>query len=315
MRDLVVIGASAGGVHALSRVAADLPADLDAAVVAVLHVPANGTSVLPIVLSRAGALPAEHARHGRRLQRGHIYVAPPDRHVLVHDGVVQLSRGPRENRHRPAVDPLFRSAARARGPRVVGVILSGTLDDGTLGLDRIRARGGLAIVQDPADAEYPGMPANALRVVGADLVLPLEEIGAAIARAVGQTAPAWASDPPERPSRVDTQRPCLTCKGGLGEVQEHELVRFPCGVEHAYAPGALAGDEDHALEGALWAAARSLRESAAIDRRLEELARAGRAPGRSAVHEENARAKEGQAARIEALLLMRGGQAKPWRDA
>ena len=180
---IVVIGASAGGVEALGFLAAALPDDFAAAVLVVLHVGAHN-SVLPWLLNQRGPLPACHPRDGDPIRPGHIYVAPPDHHLLVEPGRVRLVRGPRENWARPAVDPLFRSAARAYGPGVVGVILTGGLNDGTAGLFEIKRRGGLAVVQDPADAISPGMPRSALRHVVVDHCLPLRNIPALLAELV-----------------------------------------------------------------------------------------------------------------------------------
>ena len=158
---IIVIGASAGGVSALSSIVGALPADINAAVFIVLHVPPDRPSALPQILARASALPCAHAVDGEPIQRGKIYVARPDYHLLVHRGEVRVVRGPEENRFRPAVDALFRSAARAYGPNVVGVVLTGALDDGTVGQQDIKRLGGTTIVQDPGDAEFPWMPRNA----------------------------------------------------------------------------------------------------------------------------------------------------------
>ena len=177
-RSLIVVGASAGGVQALTRLVGGLPADLPATVVVVLHVPSTGSSVLSAILDRHGELPATPASQGARLLPGRIYVAPPDHHVLVGDGELLLDRGPKHNGHRPAIDPLFESAAHALGAGVIGVILSGTRDDGTAGLGEIKRRGGLAVVQDPDDAAYPSMPENALERVDVDHVVDLEGMGA-----------------------------------------------------------------------------------------------------------------------------------------
>ena len=180
---IVVIGASVGGVEAIGFLAAALPPDFAAAVLVVLHVGAH-RSVLPRLLSQRGPLPACHPGDGDLIRPGRIYVAPPDQHLLVEPGCVRLARGPRENWARPAVDPLFRSAARAYGPHVVGVILTGGLNDGTAGLFEVKRHGGVAVVQDPGDALSPGMPQSALRHVAVDHCLPLPAIPALLAALV-----------------------------------------------------------------------------------------------------------------------------------
>ena len=163
--DIIVIGASAGGVDALPRLIGSLPADLPAALFVVLHIPAQGRDLLPEIIRRAASLSVAHAVDGERVRQGHVYVAPPDHHMQLDGRRVRLSRGPRENFHRPAIDALFRTAAECYGPRVVGVVLTGNLDDGTAGLHAVKSRGGIAIVQDPKDASVPAMPQSALRNV------------------------------------------------------------------------------------------------------------------------------------------------------
>ncbi len=180
-RDLIVVGASAGGVEALKAFVAGLPADLPAAVLVVLHLPTSRTSALATILGRSGPLRAEFARAGQPLTHGLIQVAPPDHHLLVTDGVVALSHHPAENGHRPSVNALFRSAAMAAGPAVIGVLLSGALDDGVAGLAAIVSRGGLAVVQDPAEALHASMPEQALRHVEVDYVLSATDMGAVLA--------------------------------------------------------------------------------------------------------------------------------------
>jgi two-component system chemotaxis response regulator CheB len=204
-RDVVVVGASAGGVEALVDLAASLPADLPAAVLVVLHVPPTGTSALPHILNRHGPLRAGHASDGEPIARGRIYVAPPDRHLLVRPGQVHLTLGPPENGHRPAIDPLFRSAARSYGSRVIGVVLSGTLDDGTAGMLAIKARGGLGVVQGPADARYPGMPGSAATHAKIDHVLAAASMGQLLARLTNGSAGAPGRPPDETTTEVQTE--------------------------------------------------------------------------------------------------------------
>lgn len=196
-RDVVVVGASAGGVEAISRLVKGLPGDLPAAVLVCLHVSSGSPSALPQILRRAGALPAEHAHDGAPVEHGHIYVAPPNQHLLLDGDRMTLSTGARENGHRPAVDPLFRSAARSMGPRVIGVILSGMLDDGAAGLWAVKSRGGLAVVQSPDDAAYAAMPANAIAATAVDRVLPVAEIAEFIVAATRNPIPGDDSSPPD----------------------------------------------------------------------------------------------------------------------
>ncbi|MCU0518702.1 MAG: chemotaxis protein CheB [Oscillatoria sp. Prado101] len=180
--DIIVIAASAGGVEALTKLASGLPKNLPAALFVVLHIPPQADSVLPRILSRTGTLPASHPIDGQTIERGRIYVAPPDRHLLLGRGHIHLAKGPKENGHRPAADPLFRTAAQAYGRRVVGVVLSGNLQDGTAGLQAVKMRGGVAIAQNPAEALYSGMPRSACQNVAVDGVLPVSEIAAVLVR-------------------------------------------------------------------------------------------------------------------------------------
>jgi two-component system chemotaxis response regulator CheB len=175
-RDVIVVGASAGGVEALGRLVSGLPPELPASIFVVLHLLASGRSLLDAILTRSGSLPATAAVDGERFERGHIYVAPPDHHLLVRGGHVELSVGPRENGHRPAIDPLFRSAARAYGARVIAIVLSGSLDDGAAGTRFVKERGGAAVVQEPDDALYPAMPKNTMAVTEVDRVTPVAQM-------------------------------------------------------------------------------------------------------------------------------------------
>ena len=181
-RNVIVIGASAGGVEALRAVVATLPRDLPAVVLVVLHIPSDARSVLPAILSRAGPLPACHPESGEQLRRGVIYVAPPDRHLVIDGDRVLLSCEAREHGHRPAIDVLFRSAASSAGPRTVAVVLSGVLDDGTAGLEAVAQAGGATVVQDPADAAYPGMPKSAMDHLHVDHVAAAAQLGELLVR-------------------------------------------------------------------------------------------------------------------------------------
>lgn len=191
-RDMVVIGASAGGIEALQQLARALPAALPATVFITVHFPEQASSALPRILARAGALSASHAVDGEMIERARIYVAPPDSHLVLSPEGIRLGRGPREHGNRPAIDPMFRSAAIAFGRRVIGVVLTGTLDDGTSGLAEIKRYGGLAVVQDPADAEFSSMPQNAIDHVAVDRIVPIERLGRTLVDLVTEPLP----DPP-----------------------------------------------------------------------------------------------------------------------
>jgi two-component system chemotaxis response regulator CheB len=275
-RDLVVIGASAGGVETLRRVVADLPGDLPATVCIVLHIAPDTPSLLAQILARAGPLPARTAGDGDRLKRGEILVAPPDRHLIVGDEHVLLSMGPRENGHRPAVDALFRSAAQAQGRRVIGVVLSGTRGDGTVGLAAVKAAGGGTIVQDPAEALYAGMPASALAHVAVDAVVPSERVAATIVAMVkGEDPPPTARQPqPEAPpseSSDPTVTVCPECGGVLSERLEAGVSLWECRVGHRYSPEGLIDAQAVGIESALWAAIRALEDRARmLDRMAAE---------------------------------------------
>jgi len=239
--DIVVLGFSAGGIEPLLQLVAGLPSDLPASVFVVHHFPTHSVSALPSILRRVAHLPVTAAVDDEVIRPGRIYVGRPDRHLLLEDGRVRLARGPREHGNRPALDPLFRSAARAYGPRVIGVILSGTLDDGTIGLHAIKAAGGLAVVQDPEGAAYPGMPHSAMQHVDVDHVAPSGELGALLARLAAQPAgPAWESTPPD--GEIGPAEPAVAgtaaLRGGEAErgsiIIRETLLQGP--VRHALAP-------------------------------------------------------------------------------
>jgi two-component system, chemotaxis family, protein-glutamate methylesterase/glutaminase len=284
-RDLVVIGASAGGVEALTRLVGELPARLPAAVLVVLHLSPDGPSNLPAILDRVGPLRAAAANEGDRLEQGLILCAPPDHHLTVHDGGVRVRRGPHENLHRPSVDVLFRSAALHRDGRTCGVVLSGALDDGTSGLRAIKRTGGMTIVQDPADALIPSMPLSAIQAVRPDHVLAADVIGRRLGDLVDGSKPAsrhdtaaWtkvaqevamseltADQPPiGRPSPYG----CPDCGGVLWEIPDGRDVRYRCRTGHAYSTRALLAAGHEGLDDALWAALRALEEQESLAGRL-----------------------------------------------
>jgi two-component system chemotaxis response regulator CheB len=281
----VAVVASAGGVEALSTFAAGLPSDFAAAVLVVLHVPARGPSVLPGILARAGQLPARHPADGERLERGVIYVAPPGRHLTVSDGVVRVLPGPKENGHRPSADALLRSVAEMFGTRAAGVVLSGTMDDGAAGLRAVRIFGGLAIVQDPQEAAFPGMPMAALEAAETAVVSPVRDIGkrlvdwlAQLDEPTLQEPTVNIDDPPEdQPDTEVTPFTCPDCGGSLWTVDVYGVERYRCRVGHSFSrDGLLAGKQD-ALEAALWAAIVALEEKADLCRRVSKrLGAAGR---------------------------------------
>lgn len=289
-RDVIVIGASAGGVEALRALVFGLPKDLPATVLVVLHLPEGGHSALPAILGRAGCLSAFHPPDGHQLRRGEILVAPPNHHLTVLDGRVHLTHGPRENGHRPAVDTLFRTAARWHGARVIGVVLSGALDDGTAGQVAIAAEGGLIVVQDPDEAIYPGMIRSVMEHVAVDHVAPAAELGRLLDRLTreGLGSAARSSPSPllrQEAAVVDLQNPtapelpgdpaglgCPQCGGSLFMIKEGTLVRYRCRVGHAWSPESLLAEQSDALESALWMALRTLEDRAALSRRCERSA-------------------------------------------
>lgn len=288
-RNVVVIGASAGGLEGLMRIVRDLAPGLPAAFFVAMHVSATGNSRLPEILGRIGPYPTRAIVSGaEEIVEGRIYVATPDRHILIEEGRVFGSAAPRENNHRPSIDALFRSAAIAYGARTVGVILSGTLDDGTAGLRWIKRGGGIALVQDPEEALFRGMPASAIANVSVDRVLRAEEIAAGIADAVtrgrGEVVSENGSvDDQGAPRGEGHHHPasdfvCPDCGGTLFEVGEDQMMRFRCRVGHAYSPEALHAVQNRNLEESLWTAVRSLEEHADLSRRLAEWARGASLP-------------------------------------
>jgi two-component system, chemotaxis family, protein-glutamate methylesterase/glutaminase len=287
-RDIVMVGASAGGVEALTGLARSLPVDARIAILVVLHMPVGATSRLPEILSRAGPFPARFAAHGAVARPGFIHVAPPDRHLTLSDRTMVLRDGPRENGFRPAIDPLFRSGAQSLGQGAVGVILSGTLDDGVAGLAAIQAAGGATVIQDPGDAMCGSLPEAALEIVTPDAVAPAASIGeilASLAREpmpsrphlVGRDATTLMADPMTlEADGVDVS--CPDCGGALQEITAGSFRRYRCRVGHVLSPETLLNGKGIELEAALWAAVRTLEEAATVARRLADRSRENGVP-------------------------------------
>jgi len=272
--DVVVIGASAGGVDALSRIAAGLPRDLPAAVFVAIHTGARFSN-LPEILSARGPLPAAHALHGELIVPGRIYVAPPDVHLSVQAGYVNVTRGPKENGHRPSIDVLFRTASKAYGARVVAVVLTGHLDCGTAGLLSVKARGGLAVVQDPQDEDATSMPESAIAHVRTDHVVPLAQMAPLIQQLVAEPSGASPAHLPGALTELEGDEPgvacelvCPACNGKLTVTELSGFQRFACHVGHAFSLQAVAAAQDEQVEQALWSAVRALEESARLAHRL-----------------------------------------------
>jgi two-component system chemotaxis response regulator CheB len=320
---VVVVGASAGGVEALTTLAGLLPEDLDAAVCIVLHLPAGAESRLAEIISRAGPLPAVQARGGEKLVRGRVYVAPPDRHLIVRGQHALVTHGPHENGVRPSIDVLFRSAALAYGRRAIAVVLSGTRDDGVAGASAVGARGGCVFVQDPSASLFATLPANAVERDHPDRVLQLTELAPAVTAAAQRLSKeddvrenvngdmslesAYATldadsleqgSPPGQPSSYS----CPACGGVLRELDDAELLRFRCRVGHAYSAESVVDGQAESVETALWTALRALLDRAQLcDRLAERVGEAGASRSRERFAAFAAEARE-QAETIRSLL-------------
>lgn len=328
--DIIVIGASAGGVQALSEVIEYLPPDLPAAVFVVLHLAPHGRSALPSILGRSGCLPASHPSAGEAIEPGRIYIAPPDHHLAIEGDRIVLSRNASENGYRPAIDVLFRTAARAFGSRVVGVVLTGNLDDGTAGLAAIKRCGGTAVVQDPGEADYPSMPESAIAYVNVDHVLPLGDIGPLLDHLAREPRPATLADcgiveeepydmgtddkdtgapgpaPAPGPAGAPSGFTCPDCGGSLYERPGEQPLHFRCRTGHAFSPESLLAKQSESLDAALWAALRSLEENAAMARRMEKRAREHGNEISRRRYERRAHEAEGHAKLLRSMLETSG---------
>jgi len=302
-RDIIVIGTSAGGVEAMIRLVGALPADFAGSIFIVLHYPPQSSSALPEILKRAGPLKACHAVDHMPIEPGQIIVAPPDHHLLVESGHVHVVHGPKENGFRPSIDSLFRSAALRYGRRVIGVILTGLLDDGTAGLLAVKRRGGVVVVQDPEDALFNGMPRSAIKYVNVDHVARLDDIPPLLTRLAQETTSdeeedrvmandedrklqiesgidALDQDAIESAGKLGTPAPfsCPDCGGVLSEFYDDALIRFRCQVGHAYSPESVLDCHAAALERALWQSFNMLNERVRLMERLTADAAARKDP-------------------------------------
>ncbi|MFD1139545.1 chemotaxis protein CheB [Larkinella insperata] len=282
-RDIIVIGASAGGVYALKELVAGLPADLEASIFIVQHVSPHSPSLLPKILAHVCKLPVSHPVDGELVQSGHIYVAPPDHHLLIEYDQVIVKKGPKENRFRPSIDALFRSAAYRYGPRVIGVVLTGLLDDGTSGLWTVKRLGGLGVIQSPDDAMYASMPQSVLEYVDVDHIAPVSELAELLVELTKQTAPEVPSLEEQETSRLEaeiniaaqdnafqmgilnmgplTPLTCPECNGSLVSIQEGKIIRYRCHTGHAFTASSLLAEVSKTVEDDLWRSVKSLEET------------------------------------------------------
>jgi len=292
-RDVVAVGGSAGSLGPLREMMAALPPDLPGSVLVTMHIPQRVRSELPWLLSRSGPLQAAHAKTGEPLEPGRIYVAPPGCHLLMPEGVVELSNGPRVNRTRPAVDVMFASAARWFGDRVVAVVLSGLLDDGAVGAALVAQAGGLVVAQEPKEAAYPSMPRAALAAAPGAISVPGTRLGEAIGGMLGESGlAAWPRpEPREAPeARMEdtsdlqflspeetrlTRLACPECGGALAETVLPQITYYRCHVGHQFGPQSLAAAQAESAEAKLWAAVATLEETAALARHLATHTQAG----------------------------------------
>lgn len=285
---VITIGTSAGGLNALKTLLRQLPPDFPASVHIVQHLSSQISSNLPLVLEKAGQLPVKFALDGEPIESGRVYLAPPDFHLILEPDRLRVIRGPRENRMRPAIDPLFRSAAAAYRSYATGVILTGMLDDGTVGLQAIKACGGMAVVQNPEEAEYRSMPQSAIALVDVDRVVSVEDLGDVLMERVRQTPPVVETIPPHlllevpivrdaitKPKTMaeigkPTAQSCPSCGGPLWQIGEAEPLRYRCHIGHAFTKHALIEEQSEATEKALWTALRTLEERSRLLANMSE---------------------------------------------
>jgi two-component system chemotaxis response regulator CheB len=327
-RNIIVIGTSAGGLDALDNLIGQLPSDLPASIFIVQHMaPDNTGEALIHRLGRYRTFACQLAKKGESFKRGRIYIAPPDNHLLVKKNKLLVTKGARENRYRPGIDPLFRSAAVTHGPRVIGVVLTGMLDDGTAGLIAIKRCGGITVVQDPKDADYPSMPQSALNNLNVDHCVPIAEMGRLLETLCrehpGKTKPIPKdiSTEAEIAERVlsDVAQVnglgslvpynCPNCGGTLWEIESPDLKRFRCHTGHSFTVSALLASQSEKIEETLWVSLRMFEERKNLLNNIAQ--QQSKVKGKSPATQ---RAKETQVhiERIKAMLLAQ--QSKTWQE-
>ena len=319
-RNLVVVGASAGGVEALTKLVASLPPDFAAALFVAMHIPAHVPSRLHEILAKAGNLPASQATDGEAIYTGRIYVAPTDRHLMIDGDRIRVTRSPKENRSRPSINVLFRSAAYSFGPRVIGMVLTGMLDDGVAGLWTIKDRGGMGMVQSPEEAAYPSMPQNAIDNVVIDAVLPIAEMAAKLSEwvkeAIDETDAPPISEHLETEQKialgdnamqagsVELGKPssltCPECHGSMVQINEGNIIRFRCHTGHAYSLKTLLNEIDEAIDASLWNTIRSIEERIFLLRQMAQLAKQESESARSL---EQARRAEKRVEQLRKIIM------------
>ncbi len=326
--DTIVVGASAGGVQALTELVNGLAPDLPAAVLIVLHVSADVPSYMPSILSRSTRLPVAHAVEGEEITTGRVYVAPPDHHLLIERQYIRIVHGPKENLHRPSIDALFRSAARWAGPRTIGVVLTGARDDGAAGMYAIKQRGGISIVQDPAEAPFPSMPLSVMQRMKVDYSSRLADIALLLNKLSRQPADEEGRYPVPEEVEIEariaqqdmeseeliasveklgkvSKLTCPDCHGALWEMNNPDMLRFRCHVGHAHSADSLSNGQEHMLEIALWSAVRALEEQMILAKRIVERARKANQTRAVQMFERRAREAEEHSSAIRQLLLGR----------
>ena len=325
---LVVIGGSAGGIEALRQILPHLPRSFEAPILVVLHIAASSPGLLAQVLSRKSALPVQEARDGELIRPGRVYVAQPDLHLTVDRDRIRLPLGPKENRHRPSIDTLFRSAAWRYDGRVIGVLLTGNLNDGTAGLWAIKNSGGIAIVQDPAEADYPEMPANAVSEVKVDHVVCLRDIAPVLQTVLANQTNGAAKKRKKKAMNLETEISeaktpiestselgppscftCPECNGTLFKVQEASLLRFRCHTGHSFTAESLENGLSDEIESALWFALRALGEKSMLLRQLADKAREKNHDLSLTLFEDKAKAVDQAACVLKEMLTARNGRS------